>query len=365
MLPLLALANATRLGSSRSMTAAVYRGRGFVQLERVPVPHPGSREVLIRVRRCGLCPTDIKKIAMGLQPPPRVYGHEIAGVVAATGQEVEAWQVGDRVVAFHHIPCGSCHYCRHGAFAQCSTYRQTGTVAAFEPAGGGFAEYVLVRDWIVAKGMVRLPDDIAYDEASLLEPLATCLKAVRRCALDADCVAAVLGQGPVGLMLTALLADAGVRVVAVEPREDRATKAREFGASDVFPPTSDELAVRILEMTDGRGADAVILAIPASAGIEEAMHIVRSGGTVLLFADTHLGDHVRVDAGRICSQEVSIIGSYSSDVTLQDEAARLLFARPAFWRSLVSHVLPLVEIEAAINLALNPPPGALKILVAP
>ena len=131
---------------------------------------------LIRVHTCGICGTDLKKIATGSHSAPRIFGHETSGVVAKVGQGVNKFGVGDRVVVFHHIPCGECYYCRHKTFAQCETYKKVGCTAGFEPSGGGFAEYVRVMDWIVRQGTVHIPDGISFEQACFVEPVNTCMK---------------------------------------------------------------------------------------------------------------------------------------------------------------------------------------------
>src|SRR6478752_2327433 len=161
-----------------TMRAAVYRGPNDVRMETVPVPEIGPGELLIRVHTCGICGTDLKKIATGSHGAPRIFGHETAWMVAATGPAVRRFHVGDRVMAFHHIPCGDCYYCQHKVFAQCPTYKKVGCTAGFEPSGGGFAEYVRVMDWIVEKGVVRIPDDVSFEQACFVEPLNTCLKGI-------------------------------------------------------------------------------------------------------------------------------------------------------------------------------------------
>ena len=144
------------------MHAAVYRGQSAIGIEEIPTPEIGPGEILVRVEACGICHTDLKKIEHNLLAPPRIYGHETAGVVAAVGRTVTAYQPGDRVVAFHHIPCLNCFYCHHKLYAQCPVYKRVGITAGFEPAGGGFAQYVRVMDWIVKRGVERIPDCISY-----------------------------------------------------------------------------------------------------------------------------------------------------------------------------------------------------------
>jgi L-iditol 2-dehydrogenase len=132
-----------------TMKAAVYRGASLVEVESIPVPEIGPGEILIRVEACGICHTDLKKIEYNLLAPPRIYGHETAGVVAATGAGVARFSPGDRVIVFHHIPCGKCFYCHRKLYAQCPVYKKVGVTAGYEPAGGGFSQYVRVMDWIV------------------------------------------------------------------------------------------------------------------------------------------------------------------------------------------------------------------------
>src|SRR6266576_844212 len=168
-----------------TMFAAVYRGANDIRLETVPVPKIGAGELLLRVHTCGICGTDLKKIATGSHSAPRIFGHETSGVVLATGQGVTQFQPGDRVMVFHHIPCRECYYCRHKTFAQCETYKKVGCTAGFEPSGGGFAEYVRVMDWIVEKGTVGIPDGVSFEQACFVEPVNTCMKGIQTLRLEA------------------------------------------------------------------------------------------------------------------------------------------------------------------------------------
>src|ERR1044071_348717 len=183
-----------------TMSAAVYRGEGAIAIEQIPIPKIGPGEILIRVETCGICPTDLKKIEFDLLPPPRVYGHETAGVVAAVGSQVTRYQPGDRVVVFHHIPCGACFYCERNLYAQCPVYKKVGVTAGFEPAGGGFAQYVRVMDWIVERGVEKIPSGVSFEQASFVEPVNTCLKGMKQLNPRPGDVCVILGQGPIGLI---------------------------------------------------------------------------------------------------------------------------------------------------------------------
>ena len=222
----------------KSMRAVVYRGVNNLRLESVPVPRIGPRELLVRVAACGVCPTDIKKIQYGTVPPPRIFGHETAGTIVRIGGGASVlasrFKIGDRVALHHHVPCLDCHFCRHRAFAQCETYKRTGITAGFEPAGGGYAEYVRVMPFVLP-GVVKIPARNSFAEGALLEPVNTVLKAVRRLSLLRGDVVLVAGQGPIGLMFTRLLQLAGAQVIATDMLEPRLRLARKFGAKWTMP----------------------------------------------------------------------------------------------------------------------------------
>src|SRR5437660_628790 len=155
---------------TKTMRAGVYREKGIVRVEEVPVPEVGDGEVLIKVAACGVCGTDIKKIFHAYVPPPQILGHELAGAVVAVGRGVTKWKLGDRVMSFHHIPCGNCFYCERRLFSQCKQYKTTGLTGGFAPNGGGFAEYVKAMPWVPGRGIVGLPDDVSFEAAPFIEP---------------------------------------------------------------------------------------------------------------------------------------------------------------------------------------------------
>ncbi len=340
----------------------VYRGPNDLRLEELEVPRISARELLVRVAVCGVCPTDIKKIQFGTVPPPRVFGHETAGVVAKVGALVRGFRVGDRVALHHHVPCQECHFCRHGAFAQCATYKRTGITAGFEPAGGGYAEYVRVMPFVLP-GVVRIPRDNSLSEGAMLEPVNTVLKATRRLKLLPGDSVAVVGQGPIGLMFTRLLTLAGARVLATDLVPEKLAFARRFGARAVALGSSTDLPDICHRFSRGRGLDAVVLAVPGDALVGEAASWLRGGGQLLLFAHTRRGGTVPVDPARVCVDEVDLLGSYSADVRLQSAVARVVFCRQLDVRQLITHQFSLEHAAEAIQLAANPRPDSLKVVV--
>ncbi|MBL9172837.1 MAG: alcohol dehydrogenase catalytic domain-containing protein [Verrucomicrobiales bacterium] len=345
------------------MSALVYRGGGSLKVESIPVPRIGSHEVLVQVRACGVCPTDIKKIRRDLLPPPRVYGHETAGVIVRVGASVRGFHPGDRVALHHHVPCLDCHFCRRRAFAQCAGYRVTGVTAGFEPAGGGFAEYVCVKRGCLP-GMVRIPKDISFAEAALLEPVNTVLKAVNLLGVVPGDHVLVVGQGPIGLLFNRLLTLRGASVSACDPLELRRRIGQRFGARRTFP-TMEAIGDPVKRMTRGRGLDAVVLAAPSDEAFCQAQKLVRGGGAILVFAHTVRGNATPLDLGRVCVDEQRVLGSYSSDFTLQDEVARLVFSRTLDVRPLITHRYPLTDAAAAIDRAATPSADTLKVVVEP
>jgi L-iditol 2-dehydrogenase len=347
-----------------TMTAAVYRGRDDVRIETVPVPEIGPGEVLIRVHTCGICGTDLKKIATGSHSAPRIFGHETAGMIAAVGEGVRDFAAGDRVVAFHHIPCGECYYCRHKVFAQCPVYKRVGCTAGFEPSGGGFAEYVRVMDWIVRGGLVKIPADVSYEQASFIEPVNTCMKGIETLRLQAGETVLVIGQGPIGLLLGYLAKRAGARVITSDLYQQRLTMSKSLGLGETLDARRDDTVKVVRERTEGRGADAAILAVAANQLIRPALEATRPGGRTMLFAQT-VHAEAAIDAAAICVEEKSLLGSYSASVDLQDESVRFVLDRELDLTRIITHRFPLSQAVEALHLAAHPQPDSLKVVVQP
>jgi L-iditol 2-dehydrogenase len=347
------------------MHAAVYRGESVVNVEEIPTPSIQPGEILIRVEACGICHTDLKKIEYNLLAPPRIYGHETAGVVAAVGTGVTKFRPGDRVVAFHHIPCLACFYCDRKLYAQCPVYKRVGITAGFEPAGGGFSQYVRVMDWIVERGVEKIPEGASFDRATLVEPLNTCLKAVVQCEPQPRDFVVVMGQGPIGLMFTMLTRRTGAIVAATDTIAERREIALRCGADPAWDPRSTDVAAEVRKRTSGRGADLVIVAASAPGIVEQAIACSRPGARILLFAQTSATERIEASGADICVGERILFGSYSASVDLQQESARLVFGGELPLDELISHRLPLAKIRSGIDLALHPGPKSLKIIVQP
>jgi len=346
------------------MQAAVYHGQNDVRMETVPVPEIGSGEILVRIHTCGICGTDLKKISTGSHSAPRIFGHEMAGQIVAMGEGVENFRLGDRVMVFHHIPCGNCYYCRHKVFAQCPVYKKVGATAGFEPSGGGFAEYIRVMDWIVKKGAVKIPDGVSYEQASFIEPVNTCLKAIDSLRLQAEETVLVIGQGPIGIMLAALAKRTGATVVTSDLYPQRLKMSESFGLRHNVNASQGDPVERVRELTHGRGADAVILATAGNSLIRPAMDAARPGGRVMLFAQTQRSE-VTIDPAAVCMDEKTLLGSYSASVDLQDENVKLVFSGEIDFSRLITHRFSLPQAVEALHMASHPGPDSMKIVIQP
>jgi L-iditol 2-dehydrogenase len=345
------------------MRAGVYRGKGRVVVEQVPIPEIGEGEVLFRVAACGICGTDIKKIHHGFIAPPQILGHELAGTVVRVGRGVKKFKPGDRVVSFHHIPCGACFYCERKLFSQCAGYKKTGLTAGFDPNGGGFAEYVRAMPWIVERGMIALPADVSFEEATFVEPVNTALKAIRKARVAAGETVLAIGQGPIGMLLTMLAAHEGAIVYSSDPMAGRRAASVRFGAKESFDPAGANLLEEMRRRTEGRGADVVLLAVPNPSLVPEALALARPGGRVLLFAHNDPVLQLEFPAAAVGIEEKEILGSYSASVDDQAESAGLVFERRLPVREMISHRFPLERIADALELAARPKDNTLKVVI--
>ena len=347
----------------RTMRAGVYRDQGVVRVEEVPVPDVASNEVLIKVAACGICGTDIKKIFQRYVEPPQILGHELAGTVVATGPGVTKFKPGDRVMSFHHIPCQSCFYCQRRLFSQCRQYKTTGLTAGFSPNGGGFAEYVKAMPWVAQRGIIPLPDNVSFEEATFLEPINTILKAVQKARVAPGETVLVVGCGPIGLQLLMVSKLAGARIYSSDPIAERRAKSLTLGAVESFDPTSGKLIQEVKTRTEGRGADAVLVAVAHPAVVEEALAAARPGGRVLLFAANDPVTRITFPASAVGIDEKEILGSYSAAVDIQEQAAELVLGKKLPVMEIVTHRFPLARIQEGLELAARPTAESLKVLI--
>ncbi len=348
------------------MKAQVYRGVNQLSYEEVPVPVLESGEVLVRVQVVGLCQSDIKKIRYPLYAPPRIFGHETAGTIAAVGDKVSQWRFGQRVAVMHHIPCMRCGYCLSDNFSMCDVYKNISTTAGFNASGGGFSEYVKVPAHIVENGgLILIPDDVSFEEASFVEPTNCCLKAVKKAQIVPGQTVLITGAGPIGLMFIMLVKFFGAKAIATDLLPSRIAKALSVGATAAFDAGDPQLSREIQDLTQGMGVDTTILAVPSTQAFFQALDCTRKGGKILFFAEFPDEVEIPINPNVLYRREIDLLGSYSSSYRLQSLAADVVFNRRIDVEALISDRFALKDLSRAVEIAIAPTPDTYKILIYP
>ena len=331
------------------MRAAVYYSNSDVRLEQRPRPTAGTGELVVRIEASGICGSDVMEWYR-IRKAPIVLGHEIAGVVEQVGEGVRAFRTGDRVAATHHVPCNTCRYCLSDRHSVCDTLRTT----TFDP--GGFAEYVRLPAINVDRGTFRIPDHVGFDEASFVEPLACCLRALRIAGLRAGDRVAVLGAGISGvLMLQAARALGAGWIAATDVAPYRLEAARRFGADAVIDARGDVPAGL---------ADVVVVCTAALPAIAQAWRCVDRGGAVVLFAPVAPGEQIPFPAHDLWKDGVRIVHSYAGPPADMRTAIDLIAARRVDVAGMITHRLPLADTGAGFRLVADAGPS-LKVVIEP
>jgi len=335
------MAQPPRTAARTTMTAAVYHGPNDLRVESVPVPEIGPGDVLVRVAACGVSTADVKRVQMGLKPFGTVLGHEVAGTIEAVGRDVDGWRPGERVVA-----------------------RLIGGRAGEESIGGGFAEFVHVpARYVDDDALVEIPRDVSFEEAIFLVPVNTALHGIRLLDLDEDSTVLVAGVGSVGLLLMQLAIREGARVIAADPLPARLATATELGAERVVDPRLEDIREVCRGATDGRGADAAIVAGVGAGPVRDAIRATRPRARILLFGQVAKGDEAAVDIGDVCLDEKHLIGSHSWSEDEADEADEIVFKREIVLSRLITHRFPLALAADAFRCAADRTHGVGKVIV--
>ena len=333
------------------MKAAVLREAGRLAPETWPRPVVAAGELLLRLRGCGLCGSDIAKVGAVGTKVPLVLGHEVVGDVVEAGG---GFATGDRVVAAHHVPCGTCHYCRRGSESMCAAFKTSN----LDP--GGFAEYVRVPAENVRHATFKIPAHVSDEAASFVEPLACCLRAVRRAHVEPGDVTVVVGLGSIGCLFVQLARRAGAHVVGVDLLAARAELARRLGAEAAG--TAGEMAASVRQLSDGRGADQVIITGGGVQVLPWATSVVRDGGSLHYFAGG-AGEALPMPLEALYKRELTITTTYSSSPADLAAAFALIVKGEVSLEPLVSHRLPLDRLDEGV--ALMRSQAALKVYVTP
>ena len=326
------------------------------EITDVGVPFPGRGELIVKMEACGLCGTDLEKMRGEYTASMPLIGHEAAGVVSAVGEEVPDFRVGDRVFPHHHVPCYECYTCKAGDDTMCDMYRKSN----IHP--GGFSEYFRVPEWNVAKGgVLPLPADVTFEQGALIEPVACCLRAIRRCAKPGETVL-VAGAGPVGLMHAILLEPMQAKVIISDISEPRLEFAERMGLGLVLDASKDNVPARVRAETEGRGADLAMVASGSRAAIMQALGSVRRGGRVCLFGVPSRGSVLEYDVSELYNAGQQMVTSYGADDSDTKAALEVITSNHKFER-LVTHRFPLARFDEAVEAASGG--RAVKVVVTP
>ncbi len=344
--------------SKESMRAAMWYNNRDIRVEEMPTPRAGPGELLVRVEASGICGSDVMEWYR-VDRAPLVLGHEIGGQIVAVGEGVKGFEEGDRVSAAHHVPCNTCYYCRRGHHTMCDTLRKTN----FDP--GGFAQCVRVPAINVAQGIFRLPDEMSYEEATFIEPLACVLRGQKMANMQPGDSVLVIGTGIAGLLHLQLARAAGAgRVMATDVSEFRLKAAKRFGA-DVVWHARQYSPDRLREANDGYLADLVIVCTGATAATMQALQSVERGGTVLLFAPTDPGVSIPISLNEVFWRtDVTLTTSYGASPDDYQEALEIIHAGKVPVQQMITHRLPLAEAGLGFQLVAEAD-DSIKVIIEP
>jgi len=323
----------------------MYYSLDDIRIEEMPKPEIGPEEILVKMKACGLCGSDLMDWYLENRAP-LVLGHEPSGVIVEVGDKVENFKLGERVFVHHHVACLACHYCLRGDYTMCKKFRQT----HIHP--GGFAEYFKVPAPNLQIDTLKLPDKVSFEEATLIEPVACCLKALTKCIVQPGDTVVIIGAGPSGIIHTMLLRSLRASQIIVSDLVNyRLEEARKFGADLTVNPRSESLVKKVEEATKGMGADMVVVTVPNIKAFSEGMDVCRKGGTVCLFAPTPPNEYVHVSPHKLFFSEIKIVPSYSTSHIETRTALKLISSGRIKAKELITHRFPLNRIKEAFRTA--------------
>lgn len=317
-----------------------------IEVSEIPIPEVSTGELLVEMKACGLCGTDIEKARGEYTSALPILGHEAVGVVASTGEGVIDVREGDRVYAHHHVPCHECYYCLHENETACKRYRGSN----IHP--GGFSEFFRVPEWNVSKGgILRLPSHLDFEEASLIEPLGCCVRALDKCKVKEGDTVLVVGAGPIGILHSILLLSKGAKVIISDVSEPRLRFAERSKVECVIDAGRQDVAKEVRERTAGRGADVVIVASGSLKAVLQALKSARMGGRLCLFGVPAKSSVLDYDLSSIYNSEISLVPSYGANDAETATALSLIAADSEKFRSVITHTFPIVEFAKAVETA--------------
>lgn len=340
------------------MKAGIYYNKHDIRYEEIDVPEIGDGDVLIKMKSCGLCGTDIHKAKNQTVAGPVVLGHEVAGEVVKVGKNVIKFKEGERVVTAIHVPCFTCHYCERGHFTLCDQFKKTN----IEP--GGFSEYIRLPELHVKHLTHRLTPNVSWEHAALVEPVACCLHGLKAARVQAQDTVLVLGAGTIGLVSAQLAAMQGaLKIIVTDISDYKLGQALKVGVTHTINTQHSNVEEKVAELTNNLGADIVVIAAGVPSLLPQAINMVRRGGRVIVFTPFDKDNMVTIDASRFFKDEISVIGTYSLTPYEMVEATQIVCQGRINLDDMITHTFPLSELKEAIDFATDPTNQVLKVVM--
>ncbi|MGB9713597.1 MAG: zinc-dependent dehydrogenase [Candidatus Bathyarchaeales archaeon] len=329
------------------MKVAMYYGLNDIRIEEKTVPKIGENEALVKMRACGVCGSDLMDWYLKSRAP-LVLGHEPAGTIVEKGSKVKGFDVGDRVFVHHHVSCLKCHYCMHGDYTLCSQFHETN----IEP--GGFSEYFKVPAPNLQIDTLKIPDALSFEEATLIEPVGCCLRALKKCNIKKGDSIAIIGAGATGVIHNALSKIFGAeKTIVCDLVDFRLDMARKFGADVTVNAVKEDLFDVVVAETDGRGVDVAVVTAPSLEAYKMGLKACRKGGTLCIFAPTKPGENLQISPKELFFSEIRLIPSYSTSHIETREALELMASGKLNLNGLITHRFRLVDAAKAFKTALE------------
>ena len=334
----------------------MYYSKEDIRTEEMSTPKIGEDEVLVEMKACGICGSDLMEWYLKSRAP-LVLGHEPAGVIAKKGRTVKGFNVGDRVFVHHHVACLTCNYCTHGDYTLCKQFHKT----RIEP--GGFAEYFKVPAPNLQIDTLKIPETMSFEEATFIEPVGCCLRALKKCSIQAGDSLAIIGVGAIGIIHVALSKIFGAEKTFVsDPIDYRLNVAKQFGADVAINPVKEDLTAVVKAETDGRGVDTAVVTAPSLEAYKAGLSVCRKGGKLCVFAPIEPGKYLQISPKELFFSEIQIIPSYSTSHLETRAALKIINSGRINVKKLITHRFKLGEAAKAFKTALESK-ESLKVIV--
>jgi len=342
------------------MKAAVVKGNSTIEIKNIEKQSLGPGDILVQMRACGICGSDVEKVFGKYGQPSMRLGHEPAGIITQVGSEVSDFNVGDRVFTHHHVACYSdgCHECSHGNETMCKKYYESN----LEPCG--LADEYLVPEWNIKHGgVIKIPDSMSFEEAAMIEPLGCCIRAWNKVTYKNNDSAAILGIGPTGIMHAMLAKLYGFgKIFCLDLNEFRLDFAKKFEVITINSGNLNALE-QIKSETTNQGVDVAIVATSSLNALKDAISFVRKGGTIVMFGVPSKGANIELDMSEVYSKNLTIVNSYAASDFDTKDAVDKISNKQINVSQLITHKYNLEECQQAFMHAKSGD-NAMKIIIS-